>query len=78
MYPPNHPYSWPTIGAMTDLNGRRAGHRRLLPPLLSSRQRQPVHAGDFNPQEAKRMVAKYFGTLPGRPKGPADEAPAGD
>ncbi len=69
MYPPDHPYSWPTIGAMTDLN--RASRediadffRRYYHPSNASL----CIAGDFDPKEAKRLVAKYFGALPGGPK----------
>ncbi len=69
MYPPDHPYSWPTIGAMTDLN-------QASPADIAdffSRYYHPSNAslciaGDFNPREVKRLVAKYFGTLPGGAK----------
>ena len=69
MYPPDHPYSWPTIGAMTDLNQASREDiadffRRYYHPSNASL----CIAGDFDPQEAKRLVAKYFGALPGGPK----------
>ena len=68
-YPPDHPYSWPTIGSMKDLDA--ASHEDV-----SSFFRRYYHpgnaslciAGDFNPTEAKRLVAKYFGPLPAGPK----------
>ncbi len=69
MYPSDHPYSWPTIGAMTDLNQASREDiadffRRYYHPANASL----CIAGDFQPQEAKRLVAKYFGTLAGGPK----------
>ena len=69
MYPPDYPYSWPTIGAMTDLNQASladiaAFFRRYYHPSNASL----CIAGDFDPQQAKKWVAKYFGTLPGGPK----------
>lgn len=69
LYPPNHPYSWPTIGSMKDIT--RASRediadffRRYYHPANASL----CIAGDFNPAEAKRLVAKYFGPLPAGPK----------
>ncbi len=69
MYPPEHPYSWPTIGSMSDLDqaGREdvaAFFRRYYHPANASL----CIAGDFHPAEAKRLVAKYFGPLPAGPK----------
>ena len=69
MYPPSHPYSWPTIGSMTDLNRASladitAFFRRYYHPSNASL----CITGDFKPEEAKRMVAKYFGTLSPGPK----------
>lgn len=76
MFPPDHPYSWPTIGYMEDLD--RASRediaeffRRYYHPANASL----CIAGDFDPGEAKRLVAKYFGAIPAGPK-PVREAPA--
>ena len=69
LFPPEHPYSWPTIGYMEDLD--RASRedladffRRFYHPANASL----CIAGDFDPAEAKRLVAKYFGPIPGGPK----------
>ncbi len=44
MYPPDHPYSWTTIGVMEDVEAADARRRRgVLPPVLRPRQRQPGH-----------------------------------
>ncbi len=69
MFPPEHPYSWPTIGSMNDL-GRAsrddiaAFFRRYYTPSNASL----CIAGDFDPAVAKKLVEKYFGPLPGGPK----------
>jgi zinc protease len=68
-YPPDHPYSWPTIGAMADIDAASLED-------VSNFFRRYYHAGnaslciagDFNPAEAKRLVAQYFGPLPSGPK----------
>ncbi len=69
MYPPDHPYSWPTIGSMTDLNAASREDiadffRRYYHPGNASL----CIAGDFDPAHARQLVAKYFGTLPAGPK----------
>ena len=69
MYPPDYPYSWPTIGAMTDLN-------QASPKDIADFFRRYYHpsnaslciAGDFDPEQAKQWVAKYFGGLSPGPK----------
>ncbi len=76
MFPPEHPYSWPTIGYMEDLN--RASRediaqffRRFYHPANASL----CIAGDFDPAEAKRLVMRYFGSIPAGPK-PAHRSPS--
>ena len=69
MYPPQHPYSWPTIGSMIDLDKASredvaAFFRRYYHPGNASL----CIAGDFNGNQAKRLVAKYFGPIPAGPK----------
>lgn len=69
LYPPDHPYSWPTIGSMADLDRASredvaAFFRRYYHPANASL----AIAGDFDPAEAKRLVAKYFGPIPAGPR----------
>ncbi len=69
MYPPEHPYSWPTIGSMQDITAASREDiadffRRYYHPANASL----CIAGDFNPAEAKRLVEKYFGPIPAGPK----------
>lgn len=64
LYPPGHPYSWPVIGYVDDLN--RADLNDVKNFFM--RWYGPNNAilsisGDFNPSEALSMIDKYFGTL---------------
>ena len=68
-YPPDHPYSWPTIGSMADLAVASREDvadffRRYYHPANASL----CLAGDFDPATAKRLVEKYFGPIPAGPK----------
>lgn len=68
MYPPGHPYSWPVIGSMEDLNAASlddvmAFFRRYYAPNNASL----AVVGDFDTDETKRLIERYFGTLPAGP-----------
>ena len=68
-YPPDHPYSWPTIGSMADLTAASREDvadffRRYYHPGNASL----CIAGDFDPGQARRLVEKYFGPIPAGPK----------
>ena len=73
LYPPNHPYSWPTIGSMEDLNAAslqdvQDWYRSFYGPnncVLSL-------AGDITPEQALALVKKYFDGIPPGP--PVDRA----
>ena len=69
LYPYGHPYSWPIIGYMADLN--RVNVNDLKAFFL--RWYGPNNAtitigGDVEPQQALTMVAKYFGPIPRGPE----------
>lgn len=74
LYPKDHPYSWPVVGSLADLDVAtlsdvRAFYRRWYTPNNVTL----VIAGDFDPVQARRWVEKYFGEIPrgaaaGRPK----------
>ncbi|GJG85778.1 peptidase M16 [Gemmatimonadetes bacterium T265] len=73
MFPVNHPYGHDVIGSQEDLTAAsledvRAFFRTYYTPNNLSL----VVAGDFEPAEAKRLVAKYFGPIP---PGPALDRP---
>ncbi|MBL7933011.1 MAG: insulinase family protein, partial [Bacteroidia bacterium] len=64
LYPPGHPYSWPVIGYVDDLN--RANLEDVKNFFL--RWYGPNNAilsiaGDFNPADALKMIDKYFGDI---------------
>jgi zinc protease len=68
LFPAGHPYSWPTIGAREDLAAAslddvKAFFQRYYTPSNLSL----VVSGDFDPANAKRLVEKYFGSLPPGP-----------
>ena len=65
LYPPDHPYSWLTIGAMEDVE--RASRediesffRRYYVPSNASL----TIAGDIEPDDAFRLAERYFGPIP--------------
>jgi len=84
MYPPEHPYHWPTIGSHADLEAAtvadvRAFFERFYRPSNASL----VIAGDFDPAEARALVERYFGwqqklAPPARSPQPADPVLARD
>ncbi len=66
MYPPNHPYSWTTIGVMEDveaatLDDVEAFFRRFYVPGNASL----AIVGDIDEDRAIGMAERYFGNLPG-------------
>lgn len=77
-FPPGHPYHWPTIGYMADLNA--ATHKdvadffkRYYVPNNASL----VIAGDIDPLQARALVTKWFGPIkPGQPVLPVAPPPA--
>ncbi|HEU4880330.1 MAG TPA: pitrilysin family protein, partial [Gemmatimonadaceae bacterium] len=73
LYPASHPYHWLTIGSLDDLTAAsmddiKSFFRRYYTPNNASL----TIAGDFNPAEARRFVAKYFGPVK---RGPAVTLP---
>jgi zinc protease len=69
VYPPDHPYSWPTIGEMDDLvaatiDDTREFFQRYYHPANASL----ALAGDITPAEGFALAEQYFG---GIPRGPA-------
>ncbi len=66
LYPKGHPYSWDVIGEMEDLANAtvddvKAFHSKFYTPnnaFLSI-------SGDFEKEEVKALIEKYFGEIPG-------------
>jgi zinc protease len=68
LYPAGHPYRWPTIGSHQDLEAAKVEDvrdffQRFYVPANASL----VVAGDFDPQQARQLVEKYFGWQAKRP-----------
>lgn len=69
LYPPEHPYSWPTIGFHKDLSSANLEDmveffEKYYVPSNSS----ICIGGDFDKEETKKLIEKYFGTIPaGKP-----------
>ncbi|WP_422927591.1 M16 family metallopeptidase [Singulisphaera sp. PoT] len=67
-YPPDHPYHHSVIGSMADLSAASLDDvSSFFRTYYSPNNASLCIAGDFKPEEAKKLVEKYFGPLP---KGP--------
>ena len=69
LYPAGHPYHWPVIGSMEDLSAAsfqdvEQFYRTYYTPNNASL----VVAGDIDVAEARRLVEKWYGSIP---RGPA-------
>jgi zinc protease len=74
LYPPTHPYSWPVVGYMADLQRASLDDVKSFFRLYYAPTNATIAiVGDFQPAEAKRLVTKYFGDLP---RGAPIERPA--
>jgi zinc protease len=68
LYPPDHPYHWPTIGSMEDLSAASYEDvvdffKRYYGPGNAS----VVIAGDVDPKQVRLLAEKWFGDVPARP-----------
>src|SRR5262245_43033074 len=78
MYPPAHPYHWPTIGSHEDLEAATvADVRAFFDKFYRPSNASLVIAGDFEPAEARALVDRYFGWQPPREPPPCTRAPEG-
>jgi zinc protease len=65
MYPPDHPYHWPTIGSMEDLSAASYDDvvdffKKWYGPANAS----VVIAGDVDTVRARQLAEKWFGEIP--------------
>lgn len=74
LFPPDHPYHWPTIGSMEDLSA--ASYQDVIDfytHYYSPANASLAIAGDIDPREARALVEKWFGDVaPGEAVPPAD------
>src|SRR6266567_5387865 len=69
LYPPNHPYHWPVIGSMQDLQAATLEDvRRFFQTYYTPNNATIAIAGDISPADARALVERYFGDIP---RGPA-------
>ncbi len=67
LYPEGHPYSWDVIGSLDDLqNATLADVREFYQKWYGTNNATLVLAGDFDSEQAKAWIAKYFGDLEAR------------
>lgn len=60
-----HPYRWPVIGYMTDINNITLEKaNQFFRQFYAPNNAVVVVAGDFNSAEAKQLLEKYYGRLP--------------
>jgi len=69
LYPKDHPYHHSVIGSMADLSAASLEDvSNFFRTYYNPNNASLCIAGDFDPAEAKRLVEKLFGPLPGGPK----------
>jgi zinc protease len=74
LFPHRHPYANDVIGEHEDLEAATLDDvKEFFRTYYTPNNLSLVIAGDFDPAEAKRLVEKYFGTIP---PGPALDRPA--
>ena len=68
-YPQGHPYSWEVIGSMEDLSAASEEDvKNFFRLYYAPNNAYLAIVGDFDPAQAKLLVAKYFGDIPrGKP-----------
>jgi len=68
IYPEGHPYSWPTIGSMEDLNAASLDDvKQWFKSYYGPNNAVIVLAGDIDVATAKAKVTRFFGDIPAGP-----------
>jgi zinc protease len=71
VYPPDHPYHHSVIGSMEDLDAATLDDvRQFFETYYAPNNAVLTICGDFDPDEAKRSVERYFGEIPRGPERP--------
>lgn len=64
LFTPDHPYSWPTIGWMTDIEKFELDDvRNFFSTYYSPSNASLVLGGNFDKKEARVLIEKYFGSI---------------
>jgi zinc protease len=68
LFPPDHPYSWATIGAAEDIAAARLDDARaFFQAFYHPANASVVIAGDVDPAGALALAERYFGEFPAGP-----------
>jgi len=74
LFPDGHPYGWPTIGYVADLEAMTLDDMRTFYGTYYTPSNSVlVFAGDIGPEEAFALAERYFGDLPAGPALPRRE-----
>ncbi len=69
LYPKNHPYNWPTIGYVEDLDRVNVEDlKNFFMRWYGPNNASVVIAGDVNSADAIKLAMKYFGSIPRGPE----------
>ena len=79
LYPENHPYHWPVIGYMEDIEGATLdGVADFFETYYAPNNAVLTVAGDFEPQRALEMIDSFFGSIPAGSSIPVVDDPGVD
>ena len=68
LYPPTHPYSWPVIGWIEDLNAASLDDlKRFFLRWYGPNNATLTIGGDIDPAQTLAWISKYFGPIPSGP-----------
>ena len=77
LYPPGHPYSWPVIGYMDDLNRANVNDlKKFFLNWYGPNNATITIGGDLDEQTTLKLAVKYFGSIPRGPEVKMPEKPA--
>ena len=69
LYPAGHPYSWPVIGWIEDLDAASVDDlKRFFLRWYGPNNATLAVGGDIDKEQTLRWIAKYFGPIPGGPE----------
>ena len=71
LFPADHPYHWPVIGSMADLSAASYDDvERFYRTYYTPNNASLVVAGDIDLAEARRLVERWYGSIPRGPEPP--------
>jgi len=77
LYPPDHPYHWPTIGSMEDLQAATFDDVvEFFQSYYGPQNAGLAIAGDIDLEQTRQAVEKWFGEIPAGPAVPPLAPPA--